>query len=158
MYVGRGGGGRVSPKAYRCIRAEGGGVNGAWYVCSLTIFLVFFHFEVTNTSSKNINEQRFRSNLRFILPFLVNFYKLHRSCIRLQVFITLYQSILRLWNSFNFMQLQAMRALTLNFRFVLVFGNSIIGVQLPDDDCRVLTYYVIVITYVIAQLRQHISI
>ena len=31
-------------------------------------------------------------------------------------------------------------------------------IETIDDDCRVLTYYVIFITYLISFLRQHISI
>ena len=72
---------------------------------------------------------RFWSILRFILTSLVDLQELHCCCIRLQVFITLYRSNSRLWNSHNLMQLQVMRALALNFSFVLVFDKSKIGVQ-----------------------------
>ena len=52
---------------------------------------------------------RFLSILRFILLSLVNFQGLHRCCIPVQVFITLYRSNLKLWRSLNFKQLEAMK-------------------------------------------------
>ena len=57
------------------------------------------------------------------------FQKLYRCWIPLRLFISLYQSNSWLWKSLNFIQLQAMAVLALNFRFVLDFDNSRIGVQ-----------------------------
>ena len=57
------------------------------------------------------------------------FQELHRCYIRLQVFITLYQNNSGLRESLNFIQPEAMAVLALNFRFVLDFDSSRIGVQ-----------------------------
>ena len=57
------------------------------------------------------------------------FQELYRCCISLQVFVNLYRSNSGLSESFNFIQPQAMAVLALNFRFVLNFDNSKIGVQ-----------------------------
>ena len=61
------------------------------------------------------------------------FQELYRCCIRLRVFITLYQSNSGLWKSLNFIQLQAMTVLVLNFRFGLDFDNSRIRVQFRNN-------------------------
>ena len=101
-------------------------------VWQFDIFLLFFllwSVQTLQTLRGKIYTNIFLSVLLFILPSLVNFQKLHRCCVRLQVFITLYQNNSRLWNSLNFIQLQAMQALALNFKFVLVFDNSKIGMQ-----------------------------
>ena len=63
------------------------------YVRSLTIFLLFLSLlsvQILQTLSVKIYTNRYLSNLRFILPSLVELQELHRCCIRLQVFITLY--------------------------------------------------------------------
>ena len=102
------------------------------YLRSLTIFLLFFllwSVHILQTLRVKEYTNRFLSILRFILPYLVDFPYLYCCHIRLQVFITLYRSNSRSSNSVNFMQLQAMRTLALNFRFVLVFDNSRIGMQ-----------------------------
>ena len=101
-------------------------------VWQFDIFLLFFllwSVQTLQTLRGKIYTNIFLSVLLFILPSLVNFQKLHRCCVRLQIFITLYQNNSRLWNSLNFIQLQAMQALALNFKFVLVFDNSKIGMQ-----------------------------
>ena len=101
-------------------------------VWQFDIFLLFFllwSVQTLQTLRGKIYTNIFLSVLLFILPSLVNFQKLHRCCVRLQVFITLYQNNSRLWISLNFIQLQAMQALALNFKFVLVFDNSKIGMQ-----------------------------
>ena len=101
-------------------------------VWQFDIFLLFFllwSVQTLQTLRGKIYTNIFLSVLLFILPSLVSFQKLHRCCVRLQVFITLYQKNSRLWNSLNFIQLQAMQALALNFKFVLVFDNSKIGMQ-----------------------------
>ena len=101
-------------------------------VWQFDIFLLLFllwSVQTLETLRGKIHTNRFLSVLWLILPSLVNFQKLHHCCVRLQIFITLYQSNSRLWNSLNFMQLQAMQALALNFKFMLVFDNSKIGMQ-----------------------------
>ena len=118
-YAGRGRGSiqKLTDKYREC--------NGVW-VQSLAIFCFFslWSVQILQTLRVKIYTNRFLSNLRFILPSLVDFQELHHSCIHLEVLTTVYQSNFRLWNSLNFMQLQAMRVLALNFRFILDFDNS----------------------------------
>ena len=107
--------------------------NGVWvharfeYVSSF--YFSLWNMQILQTLRVKVFTNGFLSNLRFILPSLVDFQELHRCCVPLQVFIILYWSNSRLWNSLNFMQLQVIGALALNFRFVLVFDNSRIKVQ-----------------------------
>ena len=119
----RGGWREISSKAYRCVQQ--GGV--LWSVSTYAVwlpflcfffFLFFFCLEVC----------RFYKHLR-VKIYTNKFQGLYRCCIRLQVFITFYQSNSELWESFNFIQPQTMAMLALNFRFVLDFDNSRIGVQ-----------------------------
>ena len=101
-----------------------GACYGVWvhtqfdYLSSVFFFLFFFCLEVC----------RFYKHLR-VKIYTNKFQGLYRCCIRLQVFITFYQSNSELWESFNFIQPQTMAMLALNFRFVLDFDNSRIGVQ-----------------------------
>ena len=119
----------VSPKLYRCVHVV------QWTVSVMSvIFVLFFFFSLWNMQilqilKVKINANWFLSNLRFILPSLVGFQGFQHWCLHLQVFITLHQSNSGLWQSLNFMQLQAMLVLDLNFRFVLDFDNSRIGLQ-----------------------------
>ena len=91
------------------------------YICSLTIFLLFFF---------SLGSMQILQTLR-VKMYAKRFQEVYRCCIRLQVFITLYQNNSGLQDSlnFNFIQPQAMVVLALNFRFVLYFENSRIGVQ-----------------------------
>ena len=125
--VGGGGKGWVERDQFKSIqvRTAGGRAMECEYIRSLTTFplfffcfLFFFCLEVC----------RFYKHLR-VKIYTNKFQGLYRCCIRLQVFITFYQSNSELWESFNFIQPQTMAMLALNFRFVLDFDNSRIGVQ-----------------------------
>lgn len=123
----------VSPKTYR--RVQKG--DALWSVSTYTSLFCFFRSEVC----RFYNTNRFLSNLKFILPYLIDFQELHRCRIRRQVFITLYRSHSSLWNSFNFMQIQGMWALALNFRFALVFNNSIKGCIFVKSSLCITLHY-----------------
>ena len=62
--------------------------DALWSVSTYTSLFCFFRSEVC----RFYNTNRFLSNLRFILPYLIDFQELHRCRIRRQVFITLYRS------------------------------------------------------------------
>ena len=62
--------------------------DALWSVSTYTSLFCFFLSEVC----RFYNTNRFLSNLRFILPYLIDFQELHRCRIRRQVFITLYRS------------------------------------------------------------------
>ena len=117
-----GGWGRgVSSKSDRGVQPGGGACNGVWvhmqfdYLSS--VFLFAWKYAILQTLRVKIYTKRFQ--------------ELYRCCIRLQVFITLYQSNSGLQESlnFNFIQPQAMVVLALYFRFMLYFQNSRIRVQ-----------------------------
>ena len=115
---GRGGGGRSQFKSIQ-VHTSGGRVTECEYIRSLTIFLRFFY---------SLGNAQILQTLR-VKIYTNRFQKLDRCCIHLQVFFALYQSNSGLWKSLNFIQLQAMAVLALNFRFVLEFDNSRIGAQ-----------------------------
>ena len=116
----RGCGGERSQFKSVQVRTAGGHLMRCDYICSLTIFLLLCFF--------SLGSMQILQTLR-VKIYTNRFQELYHCCIRLQVFSTLYQSNSGLWESLNIMQLQAMAVLALNFRFLLDFDNSKIGVQ-----------------------------
>ena len=111
---------------------KGRGVIPKAYSVYSSFYFSLWSVQILQTLRVKIYMNRFLNIWKFILPSFVDFPEILRCCIRLKVFITLHRNSSRLWNSLNFMQLQAMRMLALNFRFVLVFDNSKIGVQVRN--------------------------
>ena len=98
--------------------SRGGACNGVWVYTQfdyLSCFLSLGSMQILQTLRVKIYTNRFQ--------------ELYRCCIRLQVLITLYQSNSGLRESLDFMQPLTIAVLALNFRFVLDFDNSRIGVQ-----------------------------
>ena len=96
-----------------------GDCNGVWmhtqFVYLSSVFFSLGSVQILQTLRVKIYTNRFQ--------------ELYRFWIRLRVFIAWYQSNSGLWKSFNFIKLQAIAVLASNFRFMLDFDNSRIGVQ-----------------------------
>ena len=108
------------------ITLQGGLSIEFWNINSRCIY-IFDNVSSIKTRLMHINMQILQT-LR-VKIYTNRFQELYHCCIRLQVFSTLHQSNSGLWESLNIMQLQAMAVLALNFRFLLDFDNSKIGVQ-----------------------------
>ena len=109
----KGGRGGVSSKAYRCVQE--GACNGVWVHTQFDYLSSVNFFSLGSVQILQTLEVKIYTN---------KFQELYRSCIRLQVFITLYQSSSGLWES---------------LKFVLDFDNSRIGVQFRNKltSCKV---------------------
>ena len=104
------------------ITLQGGLSIEFWNINSRCIY-IFDNVSSIKTRLMQINMQILQT-LR-VKIYTNRFQELYRCCICLQVFITLYQSNLELWESLNFIQPQAMAVLALNFRTGVQFRNKL---------------------------------
>ena len=102
----------------------GGGAMEREYVNSLNVLLLFFFALYTNRFFLS----RFMVHSTFPCRFSIAPSLLYTSA----SFYHFVSKQFEVMNSVNFMQLQAMLALALNFRFALVFDNNKIEVKLRN--------------------------